>query len=130
MNQIDAGLWFAMVKDEADLEYAAEQLRQDYGDLRAALGDRRPDESISDPSVAASVKREVLDVLWDYAWLRDRSRRLVGRACWFLSEGPKFLSLSQFLRSRPNTIRTSIGFGKRKRPMNKSRSAERIATPC
>jgi hypothetical protein len=93
VNQIDAGLWFAMVKDEADLEYAAEQLRQDYGDLRAALGDRRLDASVSDPSVAASVKREVLDVLWDYAWLRDRSRRLVGRACWFLSEGPKFLSL-------------------------------------
>ena len=32
-------------------------------------------------------------MLWDYAWLRDRSRRLVGRACWFLSQGPKFLSL-------------------------------------
>ena len=93
VNQIDAGLWFAMVKDEADLDYAAEQLRQDYGDLRAAIGDRKPDEVVSDPSVAASVKREVLDVLWDYAWLRDRSRRLVGRACWFLSEGPKFLSL-------------------------------------
>jgi hypothetical protein len=93
VNQIDPSLWFAMVKDEADLEYAAEQLRQDYGDLRAALGDRKPDESVSDPGVASSVKREVLDVLWDYAWLRDRSRRLVGRACWFLSQGPKFLSL-------------------------------------
>jgi len=32
-------------------------------------------------------------VLCDYAWLRDRSRRLVGRACWFLSHGPKFLLL-------------------------------------
>lgn len=93
VNQIDPSLWFAMAKDEADLQYAAEQLRQDYGDLRAALGDRKPDESVSDPGVASSVKREVLDVLWDYAWLRDRSRRLVGRACWFLSQGPKFLSL-------------------------------------
>ncbi len=93
VNQIDASLWFAMVKDEADLEYASEQLRQDYGDLRAALGARKPGEGVSDPVVASSVKREVLDVLWDYAWLRDRSRRLVGRACWFLSHGPKFLSL-------------------------------------
>ncbi|NGN45199.1 hypothetical protein G6N74_29535 [Mesorhizobium sp. CGMCC 1.15528] len=93
VNQIDPSLWFGMVKDEADLAYAAEQLRQDYGDLRAVLGARKPGEGVSDPDVAGSLKREVLDVLWDYAWLRDRSRRLVGRACWFLSEGPKFLSL-------------------------------------
>jgi hypothetical protein len=93
VNQIDPSLWFAMVKDEADLEYAAEQLRQDYGDLRAALGDRKPDEGVSDQGIGSNVKREVLDVLWDYAWLRDRSRRLVGRACWFLSQGPELLSL-------------------------------------
>ena len=93
VNQIDPNLWFSMVKDEADLRYATEQLRQDNGDLRAVLGARKPDESVSDPNLASGVKREVLDVLWDYAWLRDRSRRLVGRACWFLSQGPKFLSL-------------------------------------
>jgi hypothetical protein len=93
VNQIDPNLWFSMVKDEADLKYATEQLRQDYGDLQAALGTRKPEEIISDASLASGVKREVLDVLWDYAWLRDRSRRLVGRACWFLSQGPKFLSL-------------------------------------
>ena len=93
VNQIDPNLWFSMVKDEADLQYATEQLRQDNGDLRAVLGARKPDESMSDAGFASGVKREVLDVLWDYAWLRDRSRRLVGRACWFLSQGPKFLSL-------------------------------------
>jgi hypothetical protein len=93
VNQIDPNLWFSMVKDEADLQYATEQLRQDTGDLRAALGALKRDESVSDPSLAGGVKHEVLDVLWDYAWLRDRSRRLVGRACWFLSHGPKFLSL-------------------------------------
>ncbi len=93
VNQIDPNLWFSMVKDEADLQYATEQLRQDNGDLRAVLGARKPDESMSDAGLASGVKREVLDVLWDYAWLRDRSRRLVGRACWFLSQGPKFLSL-------------------------------------
>ena len=93
VNQIDPNLWFSMVKDESELRYAAEQLRQDYGDVQAALGDHRPDEVVSDPRLADAVKREVLDVLWDYGWLRDRSRRLVGRACWFLSEGPKFLSL-------------------------------------
>jgi hypothetical protein len=93
VNQIDPNLWFSLVKDEADLQYATEQLRQDHGDLRAALGAHKLDEIGSDPTLARVVKREVLDVLWDYAWLRDRSRRLVGRACWFLSHGPQFLSL-------------------------------------
>lgn len=93
VNQIDPNLWFGMVKDEADLQYAVEQLRQDYGDLRAAVAARQADESVSDPNLASGVKREVLDVLWDYDWLRDRSRRLVGRACWFLSQGPNFLAL-------------------------------------
>jgi hypothetical protein len=81
-----------MVKDEADLEYGVEQLRHDYGDLDAALGDRDPAEIASDPVLASAVKREALDVLWDYAWLRDRSRRMVGRACWLLSHGPDFIS--------------------------------------
>jgi hypothetical protein len=93
VNRMDPNLWFGMVKDEADLQYVVEQLRQDYGDLKAAIAARKPDEGVSDPILASGVKREVLDVLWDYAWLRDRSRRLVGRACWFLSQGPKFLSL-------------------------------------
>jgi len=92
VNQIDPHLWFGMVKDESDLQYAIEQLRQDYGDLHAALAAQTPDEANSDPTAAGGVKREVLDVLWNYAWLRDRSRRLVGRACWFLSHGPAFLS--------------------------------------
>jgi hypothetical protein len=91
VNRIDPNLWFGMVKDEADLQYAVEQLRQDYGDLQAAVAARKPNESVTD--LASGVKREVLDVLWDYAWLRDRSRRLVGRACWFLSHGLNFLSL-------------------------------------
>ena len=94
VNEIDPNLWFSMVKDEADLRYATDQLRQDNGDLRAVLAARKPDVSMSDTDLARGVKREVLDVLWDYAWLRDRSRRLVGRACWFLSHGPKFLSLN------------------------------------
>jgi hypothetical protein len=93
VNQMDPNLWFGMVKDEADLQYATEQLRQDYGDLQAAVAALKSDQSVSEPGVADSVKREVLDVLWDYAWLRDRSRRLVGRACWFLSHGANFLSL-------------------------------------
>ena len=39
------------------------------------------------------MKEQVLDVLYDMDLLRDRARRLVGRACWFLSEGSEFLSL-------------------------------------
>jgi hypothetical protein len=92
VNEIDYGLWFGMVKDEADLQYAAGQLRQDYADLNAVLGDREPAEIASDPGLARGVKREALDVLWDYSWFRDRSRRLVGRACWLLSHGPDFVS--------------------------------------
>ncbi|CAN7688714.1 hypothetical protein [Mesorhizobium sp. LjRoot246] len=93
VNRMDPNLWFGMVKDEADLQYAVEQLRQDYGDLQAAIAARKPDESVTDPVLDNGIKREVLDVLWDYAWLRDRSRRLVGRACWLLSQGQNFLSL-------------------------------------
>lgn len=93
INQMDPSLWFAMVKDEADLEYATDQLRQDFGDLQSALAARKADETSAEPGLDSAIKREALDVLWDYAWLRDRSRRLVARSCWFLSQGPKFLSV-------------------------------------
>jgi len=94
INQIDPSLWFALVKDEADLEYATDQLRQDFGDLQSELAAQKSGDAAADPSLEGGVKREVLDVLWDYAWLRDRSRRLVARTCWFLSEGAKFPSLA------------------------------------
>lgn len=93
VHRLDPNLWFGLVKDEADLQYAVKQLREDHGDLRRVLANRRPDEIVTDPELAANVKREVLDVLWDYAWLRDRSRRIVGRACRFLSHGRQFLAL-------------------------------------
>ncbi|MBB4017202.1 hypothetical protein GGR16_002231 [Chelatococcus caeni] len=93
VHRLDPNLWFGLVKDEADLQYAVKQLREDYGDLRRVLANRQPDEIVTDPELAANVKREVLDVLWDYAWLRDRSRRLVARACRFLGHGRQFLAL-------------------------------------
>jgi hypothetical protein len=57
--------------------------------LWAALGARKRGESEPDLNLASDIKREVLDVLWLLAWLRDRSRR----ARCFLSWGPKFFSL-------------------------------------
>ncbi|WP_028034332.1 hypothetical protein [Chelativorans sp. J32] len=93
VNRMDPHLWFAMVKDEADLEYAVEQLRQDYMDLQAALAGQPPGIGVAKPDLAGGIKREALDVLWDYAWLRDRSRRVAGRACWLLSHGPNLFTL-------------------------------------
>ena len=43
--------------------------------------------------VARKVKREVLDVLYDLDLLRDRSRRVLARGCWFVSQGRDFVSL-------------------------------------
>ena len=91
-TEIEPHIWFTMLRDENDLEYATTQLKADFGDLRAALGDADPEklgaETLADPKV----KREVLDIFYDMDMLRDRSRRVVARACWFLSQGDNFLT--------------------------------------
>ena len=49
--------------------------------------------AISDPESGPLVKREVLDILYDMDLLRDRSRRALARACWFVSQDRDFVEL-------------------------------------
>ncbi|MGC4024076.1 MAG: hypothetical protein QM744_02215 [Mesorhizobium sp.] len=90
-RELNAQLWFNMVKDESDLGYAVEQLGQDYADLHRATDDASSGVELS-PEQEAMVKREVLDVFYDADLLRQRSRKLLGRACWLLSKGNAFVS--------------------------------------
>lgn len=93
ITELDPKLWFAIVEDESDVHYATAQLAQDFDDLKSEIGTDPVASVLSDPEREGNVKEQVLDVLYDMDLLRDRARRLVGRACWFLSEGSEFLSL-------------------------------------
>ena len=93
MTELDPAVWFTMHRDENELQYAVTQLAADYKDLAAAIGDADPAQAVSDVATAGKVKREVLDVLYDLDLLRDRSRRVFARACWFVSQGRDFVSL-------------------------------------
>ena len=93
MTELDPAVWFTMHRDENELQYAVWQLAADYKDLDAAIGDADPAQAVSDVATAGKVKREVLDVLYDLDLLRDRSRRVFARACWFVSQGRDFVSL-------------------------------------
>lgn len=87
-REMDPSIWFNMVKDEADLTYAIQQIGHDYADLHTAAGDA---SAPLDPAAEAVVKREVLDVFYDADLLRQRSRRLLARNCWLLSKGNGFV---------------------------------------
>ncbi|MCO5065584.1 MAG: hypothetical protein M9924_14380 [Rhizobiaceae bacterium] len=86
-RDLDPALWFNMVKDEADLTYAIEQMNHDYADLRAAT-----EAAPADSKREEAVRREVLDVFYDADLLRRRSRKLLARACWLLSKGNGFIA--------------------------------------
>jgi hypothetical protein len=93
MAEIDPAIWFAMHRDENDLRYAITQLAADYRDLADALGGKDPSMALSDPEGGPAIKREVLDILYDMDLLRDRSRRALARACWFVSQDRDFVEL-------------------------------------
>ena len=93
MTEIGPAVWFAMHLDENDLRYAVTQLAADYKDLADTIGDAEPLLAVSDPATAGKIKREVLDVLYDLDLLRDRSRRALARACWFISHDRSFVLL-------------------------------------
>jgi hypothetical protein len=93
MPEIDPAVWFAMHRNENDLRYAVSQLAADYRDLADAIGGTDPAEAVLDPVAADAIKREALDVLYDLDLLRDRSRRIVARACWFLAHDRDFVRL-------------------------------------
>jgi len=93
VSELDPRLWFSLVEDESDVRYASIQLRKDYGDLDAAIGDGSPADALADPERRDDVLRELLDILYDMELLRDKSRRLVARGCWFVSSGTGFVAL-------------------------------------
>ena len=93
MTEIDPTLWFTMHRDENELRYAVAQLAADYKDLGRVLGDDEATQILSDQALSAKVKHEVMDILYDLDLLRDRSRRALARACWFVSQDRNFVSL-------------------------------------
>lgn len=94
VNEIDAALWFNIVRDESNIHYAVAQLASDYRDLHQALGDATPEAAAADPQRAAAVKREILDIYYDTDLLRQSGRRQLARLCWLLSAGPGFTRLT------------------------------------
>ena len=91
-SELDPVLWFNLVRDESDLNYAAAQLAHDYRDLHDLLGSDPVAVALADPERKAGIKQEVLDVMWDADLLRQRSRRLLARACWLYSKGTAFVT--------------------------------------
>ena len=69
------------------------QLEFDYQDLHRAIGQEPVELAVTNSKTDANIKREVLDILYDVGLLRYRSRRLIARACWFLSNGAGFTVL-------------------------------------
>lgn len=94
VNELDPALWFNIVRDESDIRYAVAQLAIDYKDLHRALGDAPASSLSQDPERAARVREQVLDIYYDADLLRQRSRRMLARMCWFLSSGPGFVKLT------------------------------------
>jgi hypothetical protein len=93
VNELNSALWFNIVKDESDIEYATTQLPLDYKDLHDAIGDESLAVAVANPEKEQKIKQEVLDIFYDADLLRQRSRRLLGRACWLFSNGPGFVAL-------------------------------------
>jgi hypothetical protein len=93
VNELDPTLWFNIVRDESEIRYATTQLALDYKDLHAAIGDAPLAAAIANPEKEQRIKQEVLDIFYDADLLRQRGRRLLGRACWFFSKGPGFIAL-------------------------------------
>lgn len=93
VNELDPTLWFNIVRDESEIKYATTQLALDYKDLQDAIGGDPVEVALADPEKQRKVKHEMLDIFYDADLLRQRSRRFLGRACWFLSNGRGFVSL-------------------------------------
>ncbi len=93
VNELDPALWFNIVRDESDIRYAVAQLANDYRDLQQALGGTPPSDLPKDAVKSAQVRDQVLDIYYDTDLLRQRSRRMLARMCWLLSNGPIFVRL-------------------------------------
>lgn len=93
VNELDPTLWFNIVRDESDIKYATTQLALDYKDLQDAIGGEPIEVAIANPKKERTIKQEVLDIFYDADLLRQRSRRLLARACWLFSNGRSFVTL-------------------------------------
>jgi len=93
VNELDPTLWFNIVRDESDIKYATTQLALDYKDLQDAIGGEPIEVAIANPEKERKIKHEVLDIFYDADLLRQRSRRLLARACWLFSNGRSFVTL-------------------------------------
>lgn len=93
-NELDPALWFNIVSDESDVRYATAQMALDYKDLADAIGGQPVDLALADPERARQIKHEVLDIFYDADLLRQRSRKILGRACWLYSKGSGFVALA------------------------------------
>ena len=102
-SELDPVLWFDMVRDESEIQYAATQLAFDFKDLHEAIGAGPADVAIADPLKHTKAKQEALDVLYDADLLRQRSRRLLARACWMFSKGTGFVALKPIAEMEADT---------------------------
>jgi len=102
-NELDPSLWFGIVRDESEVRYATTQLALDLKDLGEAIGDGPLEAAVADPDRQQRIKQEALDVLYDADLLRQRSRRLLGRACWMLSKGAGFVALKPIAEIEADT---------------------------
>jgi hypothetical protein len=93
VNELDPALWFNIVRDESEVDYATKQLALDLKDLHDAIGSGPVELAVADPAKHAAIKQEVLDIFYDADLLRRRSRQLLGRACWLFSKGSGFVAL-------------------------------------
>ncbi|MET3577474.1 hypothetical protein ABID19_000489 [Mesorhizobium robiniae] len=93
VNELNPALWFNIVRDESEIKYSTTQLALDYKDLQDAIGGEPIAVAIANPEKEAKIKQEVLDIFYDADLLRQRSRRLLGRACWLFSQGRSFVNL-------------------------------------
>ncbi|MFL5260570.1 MAG: hypothetical protein ACJ8AS_12520 [Hyphomicrobiales bacterium] len=93
IGELDPRLWFDVARDESYTKYAVAQLTLDYQDLRNGIGSEPIERAVANPDKEAAIKSELRDIFYDMDLLRDRARRAVGRACWFVSSGPQFVEL-------------------------------------
>jgi hypothetical protein len=102
-NELDPSLWFGIVSDESEIRYATTQLALDLKDLRDAVGDGPLEAALADPEKQPRIKQEALDILYDADLLRQRSRRLLGRACWLFNKGTGFVALKPLAEIEADT---------------------------
>jgi hypothetical protein len=94
ISELDPTLRFENAREDRYTKNTLAQLALDYEDLRNAIGTDPIDRVVSNPDREQVIKSQLQDLFYDMNLLRDRARRAVGRACWFLTTGPQFIQLT------------------------------------